>query len=766
VGLIRSAVVAVLVATAVWTAAAIGPDVPSADAVPGPEVEEYGAFPSDAHLDNIVRGPGGRMWFTRTPSPSQGPSTVAPRLASVTSAGTIAEHEIPYTPDTLIAGAGDTLWFTSSRPPLGGMGTYPAQPTIVQVSASGAVLAQHALPDDGGAYPFISSVALGPDGNIWFTALGEVGRMTPAGSFTTFPIPVGSEYLPESKGLVAGIGGDLWWVDGRTRIGRVTTSGQVTMYEPQDVNELRSIAPAPDGTMWAVAQRTGSDGALGYALVEIGAGGVMSTDPVELDGVGPEQIVAGPGGEMWLAGGNGTVRISAAGDRTVFPAGRTHRLTHVAFDAQDRLWYTRAGYTSYGSSAAPVVGVMSAEPTPTGEFTALTPARVLDTRDGTGRGGTTSPLRSASKVDVQITGRGGVPTSGVSAVVLNATVTEPTAGSYLRVWPAGQQEPVVSNLNFSPGQTVPNLVTVAVGDGGKVSVLNAAGTTHVVFDVAGYYASSTGDFGARFVPLHPVRVVDTRDGWGGVPVGALGPGASLGHDLTSPDLLPETGVSAVVLNVTVTEPTGNGYLTVHPDGVPRPLASNLNFVPGQTVPNLVTVRLSDEGAVRFFNAVGSSHVVADLVGFYTDEVTTNAGRFVPIPPARLTDTRTRGYPVGPEEAVVVDTLLATGVWLPTRVWNPDVTAVALNVTATEPTAAGYLTAYPPSCFGVPYSSSVNFAAGQTVPNHVISAVSVRDHLCVFNDGLVDVYNAAGETHVIADMFGYFTGDGYADHTRN
>jgi hypothetical protein len=84
---------------------------------------------------------------------------------------------------------------------------------------------------------------------------------------------------------------------------------------------------------------------------------------------------------------------------------------------------------------------------------------------------------------------GGVPSTGVSAVVLNVTITDPSAGSYLTVYPSGSAVPTASNLNFSPGQTVPNLVVVKVGSGGMVNVYNAAGATDVIFDVAGWYST-------------------------------------------------------------------------------------------------------------------------------------------------------------------------------------------------------------------------------------------------------------------------------------
>jgi hypothetical protein len=90
---------------------------------------------------------------------------------------------------------------------------------------------------------------------------------------------------------------------------------------------------------------------------------------------------------------------------------------------------------------------------------------------------------------VDATGVSIVPANQISSLVVNATVTSPTAPSYLTVYPSGVSRPVASNLNFSAGQTVPNLVIVKVGvSDGNVRVYNAAGQTHVIFDAVGYFA--------------------------------------------------------------------------------------------------------------------------------------------------------------------------------------------------------------------------------------------------------------------------------------
>ncbi|MGD9995852.1 MAG: hypothetical protein AB7L17_04925 [Ilumatobacteraceae bacterium] len=144
-----------------------------------------------------------------------------------------------------------------------------------------------------------------------------------------------------------------------------------------------------------------------------------------------------------------------------------------------------------------------------GTFTGVTPARLMDSRPGlptidAGDQGA-GRLGAQDVVTLDVTGRGGVPGSGVGAVALNVTVTEATSDSFLTVWPTGADRPTASNLNFRAGQTVPNMVVVEVGDGGRVSLFNLAGATHVVVDVLGWMPSS-----GAYTGLVPARLMDTR----------------------------------------------------------------------------------------------------------------------------------------------------------------------------------------------------------------------------------------------------------------
>ena len=212
-------------------------------------------------------------------------------------------------------------------------------------------------------------------------------------------------------------------------------------------------------------------------------------------------------------------------------------------------------------------------------------------------------------VVVDVTGVGGVP-ANATAVVLNVTATQPTTGSFLTVYPSDTALPLASNLNFDTGVTVPNLVIVKVGADGNVKVYNKLGSVHVIFDVVGWYGA-TGDL---LYPLTPARVLDTRTSPQGTPAGKVGANATIAVDVTV-GTIPATA-SGVIVNTTVTEPTLGSYLTVYPSGVTRPLASNLNFTTGQTVPNLVMVKVGTGGNVQVYNNKGQVHVVFDAVGYF------------------------------------------------------------------------------------------------------------------------------------------------------
>ncbi|GAH46910.1 unnamed protein product, partial [marine sediment metagenome] len=164
--------------------------------------------------------------------------------------------------------------------------------------------------------------------------------------------------------------------------------------------------------------------------------------------------------------------------------------------------------------------------------------------------------------------------------------------------------------------TIPNLVLAQVGSNGKVSIFNGSTSTDVVADAVGYFSNSE-----EFRPLIPARILDTRwyqqtiDGQ----FAGSGPrsgGTTLNMQVWGRGGIPAVGVGAVVLNVTVANPTTNGYLTVWPTGTRLPNSSNINFVPGKTVPNLVIAKVGANGQISIFNSSGATDVIADVVGWF------------------------------------------------------------------------------------------------------------------------------------------------------
>jgi hypothetical protein len=142
----------------------------------------------------------------------------------------------------------------------------------------------------------------------------------------------------------------------------------------------------------------------------------------------------------------------------------------------------------------------------------------------------------------------------------------------------------------------------------------------VVVDVGGYFTDSSNPSatGAQFTPTTPARITDTRPGSGLPNAGnTLGPNGSIKVQVSGAGGVPSTGVTAPVMNTTVTNTTGQSFLTVWPTAVPQPLVSDLNWVAGQTVPNLVVVKLGSDGAVQVLNAAGSTDVVVDVMGWYS-----------------------------------------------------------------------------------------------------------------------------------------------------
>ena len=390
------------------------------------------------------------------------------------------------------------------------------------------------------------------------------------------------------------------------------------------------------------------------------------------------------------------------------------------------------------------------------DFEPVTPSRIVDTRTGTGGvpvGRVGSGDISGTPLVVTVAGRGGVPVGGVSAVSLNLTADQTSASGigYVSAYPCDSTStprPGVSQLNFTNGQTVANSVIAPISANGTACIF-VYGRAHIIADVTGWLPSGQG-----FNALSPSRVFDTRTGAPGVPAGRVGNAAGtappLVVDLLGRNGVPSAGVGAIALNLTTTNTSGSGYVSVYPcasAATAPPTVSNVNFTTGRTVPNSVILPVDAATAPgrTCFRVVGNADLIVDVAGWFASgqDLTT-------IAPVRALDTRTGVGGVSTTRVgegghrlrfdPVANGLVPAGA-----------TAVVLNLTATGTTAspAGYLTAYPCSSIadGPPNVSNVNFTSGATVANAAIVPLGAGG-FCLA---------AYGATHAIADVSGWFSG---------
>ena len=357
-------------------------------------------------------------------------------------------------------------------------------------------------------------------------------------------------------------------------------------------------------------------------------------------------------------------------------------------------------------------------------FVPVTPARLVDTRQ------TAQSLGALGRMDVVVTGRAGVP-ADAKAVALNVTLVHASTVTHVRAWPAGQARPNASVLNGDAARSASaSAITVGVGGEGKISLDNNAGSAHMVVDITGYYTASGGAGYAQLT--NASRVLDTRL-----------TGGRLSGDETRTITVGGVGgvpaeAQAVVMNVTSVRSGGNGFVSVVPSGAPRAATSIVNHLPGQDVSNRATVSLAG-GKVDLTVGGGPADVVIDVVGWYG----AGAGAaFTPIVPVRAFDTRLATGGGALSEGATRTFPVRSVAGLPS-----GATTALMTLTATQQTAgATYLTAWAAG-LARPGTSDLNTGRGRDQSNAVVVGFGPG--------GSIQVYNNAGTTQVVGDVFGYF-----------
>ena len=236
---------------------------------------------------------------------------------------------------------------------------------------------------------------------------------------------------------------------------------------------------------------------------------------------------------------------------------------------------------------------------------------------------------------------------------------------------------------------------------------------------------------STYVATAPARLAD---------VASVGAGHVVSVRVAGVDGVPASGVTAVVLNVTAASAARSGFVTAYADGVPRPGVSTLDYAPGRAVADQATVPVVD-GKVDLYTSAGPVRLIADLSGYYSSQ----GDRFVPSGPTRIADSRIGlNFYKAP---IDLDTLTPAS-WA-NGIPPQGVTAVDLNVTATDETGSGYVQVYPDSSTP-PATSTLNYSRSDSIANHVQASTESYGQIAFQNNG-------PRTMALIVDLDGYFTG---------
>jgi hypothetical protein len=409
------------------------------------------------------------------------------------------------------------------------------------------------------------------------------------------------------------------------------------------------------------------------------------------------------------------------------------RLASGALARPGRYRLTLTSGSAAGSARPVVADVLIVPPPPVDEIPAtpssgaggyvpVTPTRLLDTRTG-GRVG----LGPNGRVDIPVLGVGGVPTTGVTSVVLNLTASAASDDTALRVWPTGQ--PTKRILTGVPaGLTRSVLVTTRVGGGGAVSVGNSDGVTELTVDVVGYFAAG----GSALRSIAPTRIYRSLTD----PAGKLT--ADQPRSIPLPATLggiPATQITGLVVDVSVLTPAGAGTLTAYRPGTAGNLPT-LSYRSGESIDNLAFVEVS--GGTIALRVTGAAVDAVLDVRAVTGPIV-GGSTFTPVKPVLAVDTRTLGGALGAGAArKVVVTGSKTGVPI-------EASAVVVDLTGLAPARKTWLRAY---TWGQSASrgTALRVAKGEIRGNLVVVPLGP--------DGSIAIENARGSLQVRVDVYGY------------
>ena len=327
----------------------------------------------------------------------------------------------------------------------------------------------------------------------------------------------------------------------------------------------------------------------------------------------------------------GVIRPDARGFLTIYPCGEDRPLAsntnYSAGGVVSNPVFAQIGEDGkvciYSSAGAELYADLNASVPDGGSPMPLLPARLLDTRDGDDFTTTDNlfegegPIQAGTEVELQVTGRGGVP-DDASAVALNVGAVRPDERGFLTIYPCGEDRPLTSSVNYAPGITVSNAANALIGEDGKVCIYSSK-TVNVIADV-----NATIPDNEAPTPLAPARLLETRSGDVDKTIdglfegeGRVGPDAEVELQVTGRGGVPDTA-TAVTINVAAVRASQPGYVTVYPCGEERPLASSINYRGDDVISNSVVAQIGEDGKVCIYT-LRETDLIADVTGFVEDD---------------------------------------------------------------------------------------------------------------------------------------------------
>lgn len=441
----------------------------------------------------------------------------------------------------------------------------------------------------------------GGSGSIWVrTVAGTVDYGTP---FHTADGLADMDFVLESGGL------SLYYVVSSTGTDSVRKITFPTQVVPTPSDPLHFVSTTPAQRVFD--SRRAADGAAPLTgntarTVSTGVGGTTRAVLANITYVDPATdgfLTAWAGGAARPA----TSNINALAGEVVANA------AVVPVDAQGNIQVLT---NTTADVVIDVLGRFELAPGPVadGRFVPLTPERAIDTRDpsSTDNSYTETGAAPVNVVGTTVGGAHGVPSDGVSAVVLTVTALAggDPRGGWVTVSPGGATRPEISNVNTNEaGDIRPNLVVVPLGASGAID-LHLFQTDDVVVDVTGYFTddSAPATTSGRFRSVSPYRETDTRTPFG------FDRFTAPGSRTLDPVVVP-SGAIGVAHNVVIVNNAAAGFVTTYPDE-PRPLASTANATgANQLRAASAFTRTGPAGTVRYY-AMMPTDLVVDVTGWF------------------------------------------------------------------------------------------------------------------------------------------------------